>query len=126
MATLWRYRQWIWRAALSDFTFRYAGSGLGVLWNVLTPLALLAVYTLVFSAFAGARLGGDSGVPYALYLSAGFLPWAAFADCLVRATGAFVAGAPYLRRMAIPEHVFVAQAAVASTLGMLIALVLLL
>lgn len=125
MGSLWRYRQWIWQAALSDFTFRYAGSGLGALWNVLTPLAMLAVYTIIFSALASGRLGGSTGPSYPLYLSAGFLPWAAFSDCLIRSTGAFVTSAPYLKKMAIPEQVFVAQTATSAGFGMLIAVVLL-
>jgi lipopolysaccharide transport system permease protein len=124
--SLWRYRRWIWGAALADFTYRYAGSGLGVLWNVITPLLLLAVYAVVFTAFAGSqRLVDGVSVPYPLYLSAAFLPWAAFADCLVRATNAFVNGAPYLKKMPIPEQLFVAQAAVSASLGMLIAIGLL-
>jgi ABC-type polysaccharide/polyol phosphate export permease len=125
MRSLWSYRSWIWHAALSDFTYRYAGSGLGVLWNVVTPLAMLVVYAVVFTEFAGQRFGTGSASAYVLYLSSGFLPWAAFADCLFRTTNAFVAGAPYLKKMAVPEHLFVAQAAVSATFGMLIALVLL-
>jgi ABC-type polysaccharide/polyol phosphate export permease len=58
-------------------------------------------------------------------LSSGFLPWAAFADCLFRTSNALVAGAPYLKKMPIPEHLFVAQAAVSATFGMLIAIALL-
>lgn len=125
MLGLWRYRRWIWQAALSDFTYRYAGSSLGVLWNVLTPLAMLTVYVAVFTAFTGARFTEGTAGSYPLYLSAGFLPWAAFSDCLVRGTNAFVTSAPYLKKMPIPEQVFVAQTAVSATLGMLIAVGLL-
>jgi ABC-type polysaccharide/polyol phosphate export permease len=125
MRSLWLYRRWIWNAALSDFTYRYAGSGLGVLWNVVTPLAMLVVYAVVFTEFAGQRFGSGSATAYVLYLSSGFLPWAAFADCLFRTSNALVAGAPYLKKMPIPEHLFVAQAAVSASFGMFIAIALL-
>jgi ABC-type polysaccharide/polyol phosphate export permease len=127
MASLWTYRQFIWEAALADLRHRYAGSGLGVFWNVVTPLAMLAIYTLLFSTLLGSRQGmsATSTLFLPLYIGSGFLPWAAFADCLVRATNAFVANSAYLKKTPIPEQVFVAQAAVSATVSMLIAVLLL-
>src|SRR2546421_23014 len=114
MRSLWSQRLWIWHAALSDFSYRFAGSGLGVLWNVVTPLAMLVVYAIVFTGFAVGRFGTESAASYVLYLSSGFLPWAAFADCLFRTSNALVVGAPYLKKMPIPEQLLVAQASVSA------------
>lgn len=127
MRGLWTYRRFIWDTALADLRYRYAGSGLGVFWNVLTPLAMLAVYVVVFgSVFTQpATTGTLAASPFVLYLSAGFLPWGAFVDCLTRGTNALVTNATYLRKMPIPEQVFVAQAAGSAALGMLIAIGLL-
>ena len=51
---------------------RYSQSLLGVGWAVAQPLAMMAVFTLVFS-----RLGNISagGVPYPLFAYAGLVPW---------------------------------------------------
>ena len=127
MRSFWRYRRFIWTAALSDLRHRYAGSGLGVFWNVVTPLAMMTIYTFVFSSALGPRYGstGSASGPFPLYLSAGFLPWVAFADCVTRGTQAFVVNSVYLKKLPIPEHVFVAQTAVSALLGMLIAVGLL-
>jgi lipopolysaccharide transport system permease protein len=127
MAGLWHYRRFVWEAALSDLQDRYAGSGLGVVWNVLTPLAMLTLYTIIFAGVLAPRLSiaGRGAEAFVLYLGSGFLPWGAFADGVMRGTQALVASASYLKKMPIPEQVFVAQAAVAATLGMLISLVLL-
>ncbi len=39
-----------------------------------------------------------------------------FSECILRGANAFVENAPYLKKLAIPEQVFVAQNAVAATL----------
>jgi ABC-type polysaccharide/polyol phosphate export permease len=98
-----------------------------VFWNVLTPLAMLALYTFIFTRVLtpGAALNSMTGGLFILYLASGFLPWGAFADCVARASGALVANAVYLKRMPIPEQVFVAQSAVSGLLGMFIVQVLL-
>lgn len=127
MVGLWRYRRFVWETALSDLHDRYAGSGLGVLWNVLTPLAMLTLYTVIFAGVLAPRLplAGRGAEAFVLYLGSGFLPWGAFADGVTRGTQALVASASYLKKMPIPEQVFVAETAVAATLGMMISFVLL-
>src|SRR5262249_45429194 len=69
----------------------------------------------------GARLGAG----FALYLCAGLLPWAAFSECIVRGANAFIENAPYLKKLPIPEQVFVAQNAFAATVFLGISMTLL-
>src|SRR2546423_1283981 len=128
MHSLWQYRQFIWETAFGDLRHRYAGSALGVFWNVLTPLAMLALYTFIFmNALAPRTASGGIGAGiFVLYLASGFLPWGAFADGLARSANALVTNAAYLKKMPLPEQVFVAQATVSATLGMFIVLALLL
>ena len=128
MRSLWRHREFIWTTAVSDLRHRYAGSGLGVFWNVVQPLAMLVIFTFVFTNVLAPRFGTATLAAglFPFYLGSGFLPWAAFAECVTRGSQAFVTNAVYLKKMPIPEHVFVAQTAVSSTLGMLIAVALLL
>ena len=90
MHALWRYRAFIWEGALHDLRHRYAGSTLGVFWNVLTPLAMLVLYTLVFTIVipAGSFRSTLAGGSFALYLASGFLPWVAFVDSVSRGANA--------------------------------------
>jgi lipopolysaccharide transport system permease protein len=122
------HRRFIWQSALAELRHRYAGTGLGVVWNVLHPLALIAVYSLVFTALMRGRVPGDAGgrFGYVLYLCSGLLPWLAFAECLTRGCNAFTENATYLRKLPIPEQVFVARAAASATLGLGISFSLLL
>ena len=122
------HRRFIWQSAVAELRHRYAGTGLGVVWNVLHPLALIAVYSIVFTALMRGRVPGDAGghFGYVLYLCSGLLPWLAFAECLTRGCNAFTDNATYLRKLPIPEQVFVARAAASATLGLAISFALLL
>lgn len=122
-----QYRSFIWRHARADLRHRYAGTGMGVAWNVIHPLAVIAVYSIVFTRIFPKPLSEGSGkLPYTFYLCAGFFPWLAFSDCVTRGCNSFLANATYLKKLPIPEQVFVAQNAAASTLSLTINLVLLL
>lgn len=126
IVNLWRYRGFIAGNAVADLRQRYAGSAVGVLWNVVTPLAQILIYAVVFSQIMEARLPVlPSGRSFALYLCAGLLPWAAFSECILRGTNAFVENAPYLKKLPIPEQVFVAQNAASATLFLAISMSLL-
>ena len=131
LPSLYRYRGLIWRNAAADLRHRYAGTGLGLFWNVVHPLALIAVFSLVFTTVFKDKLGMEiQGVPerfhFLLYLCAGLLPWLAFVECVNRGTNAFAENAAYLKKLPIPEQVFVAQNAVSATLGLGISFALLL
>src|SRR2546422_4958571 len=126
IVNLWRYRGFIVRNALSDVRHRYAGSAVGVAWNVINPLAQILTYSLVFSQIMAARVPGTgSRAGFALYLCAGLLPWAAFSECILRGANAFIENAPYLKKLPIPEQVFVAQNAVSATLFLGVSMTLL-
>ncbi len=119
---LYRHRSYIWRTAWSDVRNRYAGAGLGAVWNILQPLTMILIFTIVFSSVLKQA---TLKVPYAVYLCSAMLPWNAFAECVNRGTQAFVTNAPYLRKLPIPEQVFVAQTALSSAFGLAISYVVL-
>jgi lipopolysaccharide transport system permease protein len=64
--------------------------------------------------------GAYSPEAYAVFLCAGILPWFVFAECVGRGTTALLANESYLKKLAIPESVFVAQLVTTSglTLGL--------
>jgi ABC-type polysaccharide/polyol phosphate export permease len=128
---LFRYRSFIWQNAVAELRHRYAGTNLGVVWNVLHPLALIAVYAVVFTGIMQNQVpltvpGVSPRVVFVLYLTSGLLPWLAFAECLTRGCNAFTDNAAYLKKLPIPEQVFVAQTATSATLGLAISFSLLL
>jgi lipopolysaccharide transport system permease protein len=131
LLNLYRHRGYILRTALADVRNRYAGSAMGFVWNILQPLAQIAIFSLVFTKIMATRLADDPAhpgatPPYLLYLCSFLLPWNAFSDSIGRGTGAFIDNAVYLRKLPIPEQVFSAQTGVAASLNLCISFSLLL
>ena len=121
LPSLYKYRSFIWTHALADLRHRYAGSNLGIVWNVLHPLTAIAVYSLVFGWLMESRSPSVPGrFGYTIYLCCGFFPWIAFSECIQRGCNAFSANAAYLKKLPIPEQVFVAQTAASATFGLAI------
>lgn len=126
LASIYKHRAFITRTAWRDVRHRHVGSVAGAAWNILRPVALIAVFTVVFSQIMTGRSVGDfSGVHFTLYLCAALLPWTAFAEVLGRGTHALVGSAAYLRKLAIDEEVYIAQATLSSAISLVISMVLL-
>ena len=102
----------IWPLARRMTLARYRGSALGLLWALLTPAVMIAVFTFIFAGVFGARFT-EGGTPweYALYLFCGLLPWTAFSETLLQSSGIVVAHANLVKRVVFPlETLPVAQA----------------
>jgi lipopolysaccharide transport system permease protein len=102
----------IWPLARRMTLARYRGSALGLVWAVLTPAVMIAVFTFLFAGVFGARFTPE-GTPwdYALYLFCGLLPWTAFSETLQQSAGLVVAHANLVKRVVFPlEALPVAQA----------------
>jgi len=102
----------IWPLARRMTVARYRGSALGLLWALLTPAVMIAVFTFLFAGVFGARFNeGGTPLEYALYLFCGLLPWTAFAETLQQSSGVVVAHANLVKRVVFPlETLPVAQA----------------
>lgn len=102
----------IWPLARRMTVARYRGSALGLAWALLTPAAMIAVFTFLFAGVFGARFTpGGTPWDYALYLFCGLLPWTAFSETLLQSAGLIVAHSNLVKRVVFPlEALPVAQA----------------
>lgn len=104
---LWAYRGFIFATVGREFSLRYRNSILGVVWVVVNPLAMILVYTLIFSRIMQARLPGvDSPFAYSIFLMAGLLPWGLFVDMVSRGPNLFLEQANLLKKMQLPKISF--------------------
>lgn len=120
---LYHYRRYIWVNAWHELWFQYAGTSLGVLWNLIHPLCEIIIYTVVFSLLLS-RGSGDHF--YALYLTSALLPWRTFTDSLTAGGNAFKSNAHHLKRLPLPSEIFVTKAVVTASLLLVAYFVLLL
>src|SRR4030042_1570980 len=111
LSSVWRWRRLVWELARRDFKARYAGSALGAAWAVLEPLVQFALYLTVFSYFLGMRLEGRPGVGlFGVYLISGLVPFLAFQESVMRATGLARERAQLVRHVNVPLEVVLAGA----------------
>jgi lipopolysaccharide transport system permease protein len=128
LMALYQYRKFILRSSIEELQHRYAGSAIGVLWNIAIPLMQIGIYALVFTTLyygrkvAAIGLVANSQFAYVLFLCAGFLPWFGFADCVTHGTNSLLVNARYLTKMALPEAIFMAKVALTATISTLISL----
>jgi lipopolysaccharide transport system permease protein len=121
----WRHRELIWQFGRRDVLGRYRGAGLGVAWALLTPLALLAVYTVVFRHVFNARWGhgyAESNLDFALNLFAGLLVFQWAADLWSRAPRLILEQANLVTKVVFPLPVLVWSAALAGAFQLLVSL----
>src|SRR4030095_2418663 len=86
-----------------ELAARYRGSILGIVWAVLTPVVMIAIFTLIFSGIFKAKFGAtNSQWDYALYLFCGLLPWNAFQESLSLSVSAVVNRANLVKRVVFP------------------------
>ena len=87
---------------------RYRGSALGIGWTFITPLAMLAVYTFIFSVVFESRWGGvEQGGPlgFAVNLFAGLIVFNLFSECVNRAPTLVVNNPNYVKKVVFPLEV---------------------
>lgn len=104
LKALWAYRGFILGSVKREFQSKYRNSLLGAAWMVINPLAMIVVYTVIFSQIMHSRLAGnDSTFAYSIYLCAGVLTWGLFAEIVGRAQNTFLEHANLLKKLSFPR-----------------------
>lgn len=111
-----------------EIAARYRGSALGILWSFITPLALLATYTLVFGYFFRMRWSAEHDGPayFVVMLFCGQIPFNFFSEVISRSPELILRSPNYVKRIAFPVQLLPAVMVGASFFHALIAMGLLL
>ena len=98
--------------ARRELVARYKGSVLGIMWALLTPIVMIAIFTFIFAGIFGARFGSTgSHWDYALHLFCGLLPWTMFQETTQLSATTIVGHANLVKRVVFPlETLPIAQA----------------
>jgi len=101
---LWAYRGFVLGSVKREFQSKYANAMLGAAWSLLSPLAMILVYTVIFAEVMRTKLpGSDSTFAYSIYLCAGILTWGLFAEILARGQNMFLEQASLLKKVSFPR-----------------------
>ncbi len=111
---IWRYRRLLWDLVAQDFRSRYAGSVVGVFWNIVQPAAQVFIFAVLLARIIGSRLPDSMRMqeiddPFALsiYICAGLLPWIVFNETIMRTSTTFLAHSNLIKKVAFPHPLLV-------------------
>lgn len=89
--------------AVRSFQSRYIGTGGGILWSIVQPLATVFVFWIVFSI--GFKVKGPDGIPFVLYYMSAFLPWHFVSEVLNASTNTVIAHRHLVKKMVFPTEI---------------------
>jgi lipopolysaccharide transport system permease protein len=118
--------------ARRELVARYKGSSLGIVWALLTPIVMIAIFTFIFAGIFGARFGASSSHwDYAIHLFCGLLPWTMFQETVLQTSTTIVSHSNLVKRVVFPlETLPIAQTLAAlgnqlfGTLALLLAILI--
>jgi len=107
MSSIIEYRGLIWNFIKRDISSKYVGSLLGLYWSVLNPVITPCRVYCCLGVFLNVRLPEATGIwDFALYFAAGFLPWLAFQDSVIRASRSIIDNKNYIKKVPFPSEIF--------------------
>lgn len=114
----WKYRELLYVLTRREIQIRYTQSVLGVAWAILQPLALMLMFTLIFSVLLKTP---SEGVPYPIFSYSGLLFWTFFSGSLTRAIPSLEANADLIKKIYFPREFFPMSSVFAAFFDLIIA-----
>ncbi|WP_030271748.1 ABC transporter permease [Streptomyces sp. NRRL B-24484] len=114
---LWAARELVRALAERDLRARYKQAVLGFAWAVLTPLALCAIFTLVFHRAVRIDTGG---VSYPLFAYVGLIVWQFFSNTMNQGALSLANNLSLLNKVYCPREVFPLATMLVAAVDMLI------
>jgi lipopolysaccharide transport system permease protein len=102
LRNLARFSDLLWVLSRFRLKVRYKQSILGWLWAIFQPLALMIIYTIVFTRVTTVATGG---IPYPLFVLCALLPWIFFSSSISTAVHGLVLYPNLLTKMYFPREI---------------------
>jgi ABC-type polysaccharide/polyol phosphate export permease len=117
---LYRYRYLLKNLIVRDLKARYKNSVLGILWSLLNPLALMLVFTVLFTV-----MSNDPTRQYPVFVLVGLIPWNFFSGALISGTTSIVGNASLLKKVYFPRELLTVSAVFSNLVNFFFALIVL-
>lgn len=122
-SAVWQSRHFWMSLVRMDLRQRYRKSVLGLGWSLLNPLAMTAVFCLVFSSLLGGA--ENRWQDNALYLLAGMAVWDFIRNCTTQGCQTFIHNESYIRQCPLPYAIYPLRTVLGAAIHFLITLVVL-
>jgi lipopolysaccharide transport system permease protein len=115
---LWLYRELLYFFTWKDIKVRYKQTLLGVLWVILQPLITMVIFSIFFGKFAKVP---SEGVPYAVFVCAGLLPWTLFAQGVTRSVDRILSDTTLIKKVYFPRLLIPISASLSALIDFFVA-----
>jgi len=116
-----KYRYLLRNLVIRDLKARYKNSVLGILWSLLNPLLMMAVYTVLFTIL----IPNDNIHHYPVFILVALIPWNFLNGSLIAGTVSITNNAPLLKKVYFPRILLPMAALLSSFVNFLLSLVVL-
>ena len=118
---LWRYRELVLSLALRELRARYKNTVLGFFWSLLNPLAMMLVFTMVFTVF----IRNSELQNFPIFILCGLLAWNYFTAGVMGSINAIVGNANLVTKVYFPREALPIATVLANLFNFLLTLILL-
>lgn len=108
-----------------ELTAEHSGKALGTIWGIVQPLALLAIYALIYGIVFRVRIESVvGGLPrnYTVYILSGLVPWFAFQFLMVKSASVIVGNAHLVKQVVFDVRLLPVATSLASSVALLLGL----
>lgn len=118
---LWQYRELFYFFTWRDIKVKYKQTILGVAWALLQPLAIMLLFTFIFSRTL--KLDFTSTVPYPVFVLSGIIIWNLFNSAVSHAGESMIQNAAIIKKIYFPRLIIPVSAILVSLFDFLMAFV---
>lgn len=115
------YRELFYFFTWRDIKVKYKQAALGFLWAILQPLAMMAIFTLIFSK--GMKVSSEN-IPYPIFALSGLIIWNVFSTGLSNSANSMISNANVVKKIYFPRLIIPISSILAVLFDFCIALVI--
>lgn len=102
-AKIWRHRDLVWQFTLREIHIRHKGSRLGMVWALINPLSMLALYWFVFGLiFESHFVPNDTQIDFAIGLFLGLSLFHVFSETLGWSPSLIAVNPNFVKKVVFP------------------------
>jgi lipopolysaccharide transport system permease protein len=122
--SLVKHRELVWQMTKQEFSARYSGSVLGVIWSFVTPLIQVLAFTFIFGVILKVRWTGEAPTAqnFVVVLFVGMMIYSIFSEAVSRAPGLITSQSVYVKKIVFPLEILPAVSILAALCNALIGL----
>ena len=114
----WQYGYLLQSLVAREIKVRYRRSVLGIVWTLLNPLLMMAIFTVVFSTLFARTLNN-----FPIYYMSAHLSWHFFSLTTSTAMTSMIRNSALYKRIYVPKYIFVLAVVVGEIINLLLSLI---